>query len=54
MFAIINLGLLCIEIILIVAWLLDPKESYISVIVILGILLAILESYRKFLIKGHK
>jgi hypothetical protein len=54
MFAILNLGLLCIEIILIVAWFLDPKESYISVIVILGVLLAIMESYRRFLIKGHE
>ena len=54
MFAIINLGLLCIEVILIVAWLLNPENNYEVAIVILGILLIIMESFRRFLIKEHK
>ncbi len=54
LFAVINLGILSIEILLVAAWFINPEGNYETAIVVLGVLLIIMESYRRFLIKEHK
>ena len=52
MFAFFNLGLLSIEIILIVSWLIHPTDALVTIIVIVGIILASMESFRRFMKKS--
>lgn len=54
MFAFFNVGLLCIEIILIASWIMYPNDNLVTAIVIFGILLVSLESFRRFLKKRVK
>jgi hypothetical protein len=54
LFAVINLGILSIEILLVAAWFINPEGNYEAAIVVLGVLLIIMESYRRFLIKEPK
>lgn len=54
MFAIFNLGLLSIEILLLIAWLIQPSDNYVVALVINGIFLICMESFRRFLRKNRK